>query len=117
MGMPISKGLSFLGLVAIFICLLFIEVADAHSGHSGTHAVEKPCPGGGDHCHHSGRMAAQTVDEDDDFDDTYKVPVKGRMAMSMSESTEDAEERAVEMEMETTSPEEPVNQKVVVLGH
>lgn len=122
--MGISKGLSFM----CFISLLFLKLAHADPHHFGIHAighaVEPFCPGGysdrGDHCNHIGRITSVNYgedDDDDDFDDTYKVLGKLSMAMSVSESTEDAEKEAVGLELENLSPEEQLSNKVTVLGH
>lgn len=122
--MGISKGLSFVCVIAMLIC----KVADADSDHFGIHAVghavEPFCPGGysdrGDHCQHIGRITSVNYNENDDedeFDDTYKVVGKLSMSLSTSESTEAAEERAVGLELETISPEEQASGRAIVLGH
>ncbi|KAE8647343.1 hypothetical protein Csa_003811 [Cucumis sativus] len=102
--MGISKGLSFVCVIAILIC----KVADADADHFGIHAVghavEPFCPGGysdrGDHCQHLGRISSVNYnenDDDDEFDDTYKVVGK----LSASLSPEAAEDRADGLELES----------------
>lgn len=130
--MGISKGVTFVWLVTIFLCLLFLKVADADTEHFGIHAVghavEPFCPGGysdrGDHCQflgHLGRSLDENRDEDDDFDDTYKVTRDKDNKISISltslESTEEAEERAVGLGLENLTPEEQISDRVTVLGH